>query len=52
MQISSVTPGYTVDSYTTIEPFVKLRPMILLALSTGAKFGVLSELIGVGTVII
>ncbi len=48
-QISSVTPGYTVDSYTTIESFVKFRPTILLAPSTGERSGVLSEFIGVGT---
>lgn len=42
IQISSVTPGYTVDSYTTIDPLVKFRPIILLAPSTDAKLGVLS----------
>ena len=47
--ISSVTPGYTVDSNTTIAPFVKFLPTILHALLTGFKSGVLSGLIGVGT---
>ena len=39
-QTSSVTPGYTVDSYTTTEPFVKFLPNIWLAPSTGDRFGV------------
>ena len=49
IHISSVTPGYTVDSYTTIDPFTKFLPKVLLAPITGLKSGVLSSLVGVGT---
>ena len=34
-----------------MEPLVKFLPIAMLAPSTGLKFGVLSELIGVGTAI-
>ncbi len=47
--ISSVTPGYTVDSKTTISPFFKCLPTSLLALIRKDRFGVLSSAIGVGT---
>ena len=48
-QISSVTPGYTVDSNTTIVPGVRFCPTVLDAPSTGLRSGVLSLLTGVGT---
>ena len=41
-QIFSVTPGYTVDSYTTTAPFFIYFPTIWDADSTGDKSGVLS----------
>ena len=47
---SSVTPGYTVDSYITIEPLLIYLPTSLLELIIGSRSGVLSSLIGVGTV--
>ena len=47
--ISSVNPGYTVDSYITIAPFDIFFPTISLALITGVKSGVLSSFTGVGT---
>ena len=49
---SSVTPGYTVDSYITIEPFFIILPTNLLDSISGLRSGVLFSLIGVGTVII
>lgn len=49
IQISSVTPGYTVDSKTTIDPLVKFCPTVLEAHSSGFKFGILFSVIGVGT---
>ena len=52
VQISSVTPGYTVDSYITIESFFKTLPIISLDDIKGCKSGVLSSFIGVGTVTI
>ena len=51
VHISSVTPGYTVDSYMTIEPFFIMLPTSLLHAIKGSRSGVLSSLIGVGTVI-
>ncbi len=48
-QISSVTPGYTVDSKTITEPLTRFRPNRRLAPSTGDKSGVWSLLTGVGT---
>ena len=49
MQISSVTPGYTVDSNTTIVPGVKFCPTVFEAPIIGLKSGLLSSLTGVGT---
>ena len=49
MHTSSVHPGYTVDSYTTIVPFVKFLPTISDAPITGDKSGVWSIFTGVGT---
>ena len=40
------------DSYTTILPFARFRPRIRLAPSTGARSGVWSSLMGVGTAMI
>ena len=48
-QISSVTPGYTVDSKTTMLPFVRFLPTVRLAPSTGVRSGVWSAFTGVGT---
>ena len=48
---SSVTPGYTVDSNTTTEPLLRLRPTIVPARMTGDKSGVWSWFTGVGTAI-
>ena len=48
-QISSVTPGHTVDSKTTMLPGLIYLPTKALAPSTGVKSGVQSELTGVGT---
>ena len=46
---SSVTPGYTVDSNTTIVPGVIFWPTVLDAPSTGLRSGVVSLFTGVGT---
>ncbi len=46
---SSVTPGYTVDSYTTTSPFLSTLLTVSLAFTTGVKSGRLSTSTGVGT---
>ena len=51
-QISSVTPGYTVLSYTTISPFFSTLATLCVAFTTGVKSGRLFLSIGVGTVTI
>ena len=51
-QISSVAPGYTVDSYITISSFFKIDPIDSLDFSKGTKSGFLCSSIGVGTVTI
>ena len=48
-QVSSVTPGYTVDSKTPTVPFVRFCPTKRLAPSTGDRSGVWSAFTGVGT---
>jgi len=52
MQISSVTPGYTVDSKTTMLPGVRFWPTVRDAPSMGRRSGVVSGLTGVGTAMI
>ncbi len=47
--ISSVTPGYTVDSRTTMAPFFRFCPTIFDADSTGFRSGSLALVTGVGT---
>ncbi len=37
MQISSVAPGYTVDSITTVAPFAKCGPRLAQAASKRAE---------------
>ena len=49
MHKSSVTPGYTVDSYTTMESFCRFLPTTSDADMTNLKSGLLLSLIGVGT---
>jgi hypothetical protein len=48
-QISSVAPGYTVDSKTIVAPRFRLRPTASLAESSGPKSGWCALSIGVGT---
>ena len=48
-QISSVTPGYTVDSYTTTSPFLSTLATVSEAFTTGVKSGRLFLSTGVGT---
>ena len=40
-QISSVVPGYTVDSSITTDPFFKNLDTVLVAFISGIKFGFL-----------
>ena len=47
--MSSVTPGYTVDSKTTMVPGVRFWPTVREAPSTGRRSGVVSGFTGVGT---
>jgi len=51
-QISSVTHGKTVDSYTIIDHFGNCFAIVSVALITGVKSGFLYLSIGVGTVTI
>ena len=49
MQTSSVAPGYTVDSKTTVVPFLRFLPTSVLALINGRKSGLWASSTGVGT---
>jgi len=49
-QTSSVAPGYTVDSNTTMSPLRRVLPTVRLAESSGPKSGRRAWSIGVGTV--
>ena len=51
-QNSSVAPGYTVDSYTTISRFFKILPIISDADLRGLRSGWFDSSSGVGTVTI
>ena len=50
MQISSVHPGKTVDSYIIMFPLLIFFAIVRVAFNKGLKSGFLSESIGVGTV--
>src|SRR3989338_7279765 len=49
MQTSSVTPGYTVLSYTTIDPRERFHPTVFVAEITQPRSGLFEEVTGVGT---
>ena len=49
MQISSVAPGYTVDSYTTMAPRLRCLPTLSDDLTSGVKSGWWASSTGVGT---
>src|SRR5262245_3774129 len=48
MHTSSVAPGYTVDSKTTIAPRVRFWPTEVLAPTSGPKSGLCASSTGVG----
>ena len=52
MHISSVNPGYTVDSYMTVSPLLRTDDISLEASLIAVKSGILNSSIGVGTVTI
>ena len=49
MHTSSVAPGYTVDSYTTMAPFFMYLPTLSLDFTSGVKSGWWASSTGVGT---
>ncbi len=49
MHTSSVAPGYTVDSKTTVAPRLRFLPTEVLAPTSGEKSGACASSTGVGT---